>query len=269
MFKFYKPSKVLTAFVKQYWTLDLDNSSYLPEEQTIIPNGLIELFFNYGELFEYDLPKEQTPLKSRLLICGQNSFHYRIKPTGKVGLLSVMLKPEGAMMFFNMPLSELRNLTIPIDSIYSKETEILEDKILNSSNDKQRIEIVESYLISKIIEDKLFHHKRMTTCIENLKVKQSQVSVRELAECCCLSTKQFQRSFNEHIGIMPKDYLRVIRFQNVIHTKYLKPKLSITELAMECGFYDQSHLIRDFNQFSGYSPKKFFSISETYSDFFS
>ena len=76
------------------------------------------------------------------------------------------------------------------------------------------------------------------------------ISVTELASVACLSKKQFERLFNELVGANPKEYARVVRFQN------------------QCGYADQSHFIREFKQFSGYTPLSLLNVCKPYSDLF-
>jgi AraC-like DNA-binding protein len=268
MFKFYEPSRVLAPFIKQYWALDIDKKENTPQKQTIIPNGLMEIMFHYGDVVDYILPNKTASIKSQCILCGQKSIFYDIYTTGKIGIFSAILKPEGAMMFFDIPISEIYNETVSIQEIFTKDGETLQDKIIDSKTNEERISIFESFLSKKIIEKKLYDHRRMAACLDKIKAGTVKASVKDLAECACLSTKQFQRRFNEHIGILPKEYLRVVRFQNAIHKKHLDPELSLTKLSYDCGYYDQSHFIRDFKMFSGMTPKDFFQLSETYSDFF-
>jgi AraC-like DNA-binding protein len=267
MFKFYEPSRVLAPFIKQYWTLDI-NKEDTPRKQTIIPNGLMEIMFHYGDMVEYILPNKTASIEYKGILCGQKSIFYDIYPTGKIGIFSAVLKPEGAMMFFDIPISEVYNKTLSIQDIFLKDGETLQDKILNCRTNEERIIVFESFLSKKIIEKKFYDFKRMAACLDKIIAGEAKANVAELAECACLSTKQFQRRFSEYIGILPKEYLRVIRFQNAIHKKYINPALTLTNLSYDCGYYDQSHFIRDFKTFSGMTPKEFFQLSDTYSDFF-
>ncbi len=70
--------------------------------------------------------------------------------------------------------------------------------------------------------------------------------------------RQFERKFKQFSGFSPKLFSRIIRFQSAIK-KYDDKKMPLTEIAYECGYYDQSHFIHDFKEFSGYSPMQYFS----------
>ncbi|MDR0207510.1 MAG: helix-turn-helix domain-containing protein [Bacteroidales bacterium] len=94
------------------------------------------------------------------------------------------------------------------------------------------------------------------------------INVNQMASEACLSRKQFERIFAEHIGISPKKYLKIIRFQSAIFQKQQNNNLNMTELSYESGYFDQSHFINDFKSLSGLTPKQYFAENEICSDFF-
>jgi AraC-like DNA-binding protein len=102
-----------------------------------------------------------------------------------------------------------------------------------------------------------------------IRVNQGMVEIEELSSLACLSRKQFERIFLEYIGISPKQYLKIIRFQSSIFLKSKNEDISLTELAYESGYYDQSHFINEYRKMTGITPKQFFLDCQTiHSDFF-
>lgn len=95
------------------------------------------------------------------------------------------------------------------------------------------------------------------------------ISVSRLAETVCLINKQFQRIFSEHVGAMPKEFMRIVRFHKALFTLQNNPSLSFTQLAYECGYYDQAHLTNEFKLFSGYSLREYVAICTSHADYFS
>lgn len=95
------------------------------------------------------------------------------------------------------------------------------------------------------------------------------VDVDALAASACLSRKQYERNFQEMVGASPKQFMRIVRFQYAIHYKSRYPQASLTGVACECGFFDQSHMISEFRDFSGLTPKQYFAECEPFSDYFS
>lgn len=95
------------------------------------------------------------------------------------------------------------------------------------------------------------------------------ISVTELASITCLSKKQFERLFNELVGANPKEYARVVRFQKSLKLlQHCSEDTNQAQLAYQCGYADQSHFIREFKQFSGYTPLSLLNVCKPYSDLF-
>ena len=84
------------------------------------------------------------------------------------------------------------------------------------------------------------------------------MNVQEMAGRAFLSTRQFERNFKQFAGFSPKLYSRIIRFQAAMQ-QYGNKAMSLTAIAYECGYYDQSHFIHDFKEFSGHHPHHYFS----------
>lgn len=78
-----------------------------------------------------------------------------------------------------------------------------------------------------------------------------------------------QRIFHEYIGLNPKEFMRVVRFHKALFILQNDPSMNFTRLTYECGYYDQSHLIREFKQFAGYTPREYMAACSPHSDYFS
>ena len=90
-----------------------------------------------------------------------------------------------------------------------------------------------------------------------------------LSEAACLSSKQFGRVFADHVGTTPKEYLRIVRMQRALFLLQQDATLPFVQVAYECGYSDQSHMIKEFKLFSGYTPAEYLSVCAPYSDYFS
>jgi AraC-like DNA-binding protein len=93
--------------------------------------------------------------------------------------------------------------------------------------------------------------------------------VTELSTTCCLSKKQFEREFHLHVGMNPKEYSRIVRFQKALWLmQHQQGKTNQADLAYTSGYADQSHLIREFKNLCGYTPLSLLEVSTPYSDLF-
>ncbi|MFC2124862.1 DUF6597 domain-containing transcriptional factor [Bacteroidota bacterium] len=263
-----KPSGSLSPYIKQYWMIENCMRPGAIYTHRIVPCGLMELTFHLG-----DVPKVnnyQLSLPDNALISGQLNEYYEIDVSGHLSMFSVTFQPQGAMMFFDLPLIELFNQNIPLRFLQKELVEEVESGLFKATSFSQKIKIIEKYLIRQLHEN-IKEHKgqRINDSIRKISQSLGKISIGELASNACLSRKQYERIFTESIGISPKRFLKIVRFQNVIYQRQLSHKSNLTTLAYECGYFDQSHMINDFKMLSGKTPSQYFREGEAISDYFS
>jgi transcriptional regulator GlxA family with amidase domain len=132
----------------------------------------------------------------------------------------------------------------------------LGEQVCNASDNPARIRIVSDFFRSRLHRVKAEIHPVFRSIHQVLSSK-GLVEIDTLANDQGLSRRQFERRFKELAGLAPKLYSRVVRFQAAIDHKTLGTR-DLTEIAYSCGYYDQSHFINDFREFSGYTPKEYF-----------
>ena len=125
---------------------------------------------------------------------------------------------------------------------------------------QQRIALLENFFSERLIYNKDF--ERIDHAVELIGKYKGQLRTRQLAQEVCLGIKQFERLFAKHVGINPKKFSGIIRFQNVIQMKNKHKNLNLYQLASNNGYHDQSHFIHDFKNITGFSPREFFNTSE-------
>lgn len=261
LFNVIRPSSVLAPYVKHYWLLESDD---VANSQRVIPTGNIELVFHRGS----QMICNSQPIP-RTSISGQTISFSDLVPTGNVNMIAVVFHPFGAKAFFDMPVDKLSGLIVSADDMNMLPLKELEEKILNTADNNMCIRLIESFLISRLNPYKEYNYKRMVAAINSINLYNDQLSVSHLAETVCLSKKQFQRIFNEHVGATPKEFMRIVRFHKALYTLQNNPTMNFTLLAYECGYYDQAHMTNEFKLFSGYTPRQYVAICAPYSDYFS
>lgn len=265
-FEFAIPSTALRPCIKQYWAIENVLDKGKEHTQRIIATGLPELTFYFG-----NRPKsDKRNLEGNALLNGQQNDFYDLFITDKLSMFSVTFQPNGLSSFLKIPLNELQNQTVFFESIDNVFSQQLEGQLTDAKVFQQRIEIVERFFLKLLNKKNIsVDHQRMTHSIELIKSTKGNISVDFLASNACLSRKQFERKFLAYIGISPKQFLRIIRFQSTIHLKQSTKNISLTELAYEAGYYDQSHFINEIKELTGQTPKKLFENNcEMTSDFF-
>jgi transcriptional regulator GlxA family with amidase domain len=158
---------------------------------------------------------------------------------------------------FGVPASAIANQQVSLSSLLGQAGADIEEQIMLAADNHARVAILTAFF-----ETQLRHLHQQPPAVFNaisyiIKSK-GTVTVDALAQKHFLSTRQFERNFKEFAGFSPKLYSRIIRFQSAIE-KYKDKGRSLTDIAYDCGYYDQSHFIHDFKQFSGYHPKTYFN----------
>jgi len=200
---------------------------------------------NYNELFASGF-QSQT-----------NTF-YQLSSNQKVGIFGICFQPYAISLLFNIPAYEMTSHNIEITELLGKEGTFLEEQILNCRSTQERIDII-THFIENRIDSFTSNVKNTIATINYLILKDGNTRMQELLNRQFLSQRQFERNFKTLAGFSPKYFSRIVRFEKSITNAYYNPKLSLTELAVHSGYFDQSHMIRDYKEFTGKSPSGYFS----------
>ncbi len=262
-----KPSFQLSKYIKHYWTFENCLSAGKEHIQRIVPSGLTELVFYFQDR-PVAANKDQSG-KDYSLITGQLSSYYDLKITGKISLFSIIFQPHGLSALLDIPIPELMNQNVPLKFIFKNDANELETKLFEAKSFKERIVIIESYFLN-LLKDKVKNNsfERIQYSICKINQLKGLVDIDDLAFDACYSRKQFERIFSSLIGTSPKQFLKIIRFQHAIDKKSREKGLNLTELTYQCGYYDQAHMINDFQKLAGLTPGQYFRGCEPYSDYF-
>lgn len=256
------PSPLLSQYVKYYWILQIDGN--LDRSIQTIPSGCIHLVFHRGSNLLFSNGEKQP----KCFIRGQLSTPGFLHCSGRIDMIAVVFYPLGIIPFLPYPTGELYNHYIGIESLGNSDLRNIERLISNEEDISICIKGIEDYLINKLKDVNGYNYNRVLHSIDLIKSK-SEIDVSALADDVCLGYRHFNRIFTEYAGVSPKEYIKIIRFQKVLYTLQNNPTLDITKTAYVCGYYDHSHLVKDFRSLTGCSPSEYLSSRKPYSTFFS
>jgi AraC-like DNA-binding protein len=260
IYKIIRPSKKLAEYIEHYWLMKSGQETSDAADR-VIPTGNCELMFHFGNPFKITDANNISKIQPRFFLCGQKNTFCDASTMGNTGLLAVTFKPHAVKMFFNLPIIALQNVNLALGDFLGREGREVSCKIAEAKTDRERVIIVEEFLYRRIALNRYFDFKRIEATINHIYKQKKNPSIDELSGIACLSVRQYERKFLDFIGLPPKQYLRISRFQKIIKLKRsLFSELNMTQLAFEAGYYDQSHFIREFRTLSGYSPKEFFEL---------
>lgn len=252
---------MLSPYIKQYWFLKSGCAGHI---QGIIPTGYVSLFFHRANPL-FSVEKNET--YPQVYICGQSTTYSNLLLTGTTDMVCIDFLPYGAKLFFDMPIFKLKEQTISLDLLEEPEWVELGKRLVDMSSNEYCVKLIEQFLMKRFLYAKEYNLRRMFATINA--INSGQTEIEQLAKISCLSYKQFMRVFSEYVGTNPKDFLRIVRFQKALYILQTQPKISLTQLSYECDYYDQAHCIKEFKQFSGYTPSEYITVCTPYSDYFS
>jgi AraC-like DNA-binding protein len=247
-----KPRDPLSRFVECFWTLEGDKPSSDPER--ILPDGCVELILNFGAEFVQHCEGHRE-LQPRNFFVGQMTGPILISPTGAVQLIGIRFHPGGTAPFLRLPLHEITDHVVELGSLSSTlERDLLRISLVSASLTK-KIAAIEEFLTRELSSREI--DPRLMRLAAKIVDSGGLVSVDQLANDAGMSSRQLERRFLREIGLGPKLLGRIIRFQQVFRAVEQCDAAWAT-IAIECGYYDQAHLIRDFNQFARHTPAVLF-----------
>ncbi len=241
-----QPSAAAAKFVRCYWTLEDDGLAGL---QRIVPDGRPELILNLGQPYESQNGSGWTP-QPQCFVMGQITGPLVLRASGHAKMLGIRFHPHTACQVLKIPMCELTDARRPTS---------VDDISRPLFQELQRLRELRAPhdwfpALDRIIGERAGRvDGLLSLAVRELELAGGLMGIQEVAGHAGLSTRQFERRFRSAAGIAPKLFCRMQRFQRVFraleHTHS-----SWADAAVQCGYYDQAHLIRDFREFAGKPP---------------
>jgi AraC-like DNA-binding protein len=252
-----QPKLPVAQFVECFWTLengDVGETEIEPDR--ILPDGCVELILNFGAQFQEHLENEKQVRQPLHFLVGQMTTPLLISPTGIVQLIGIRFHPGGTLPFFSLPMQEITNRVVELGVLDSRFERDLISCAERARSLPQKVAAVEGLLAGRV--NACQRESWLLGTAARIVRHHDCISVDQLATDAGISNRQLERRFLQEVGIGPKLLGRIVRFQQVFRTvEGNDPQWAA--VAAECGYYDQSHLVRDFQQFARQTPSVLFS----------
>lgn len=263
-FSFYRPCEALRPYIRYYWVFRSNQSL----KTLTFPIGCPQFIFHKGTpLF---IP-ELDACQSRFAVSGQVNYPAHLSSVGIVEMIVVVFHPYTMSAFLNLPLSVLYNQEVSGSDLENRWLNELEAQVFDCADEVCCIHLIEQWLLHRVqtqTPQVAYNMKRVAASFRQL-FAMPGMKVHELASVACLGKKQFERLFSFMVGMNPKEYARIVRFQKSLwYLQHSTGNLNQAQLAFQCGYADQSHFIREFKHFSGHTPLSLLDACEPYSDLF-
>lgn len=236
--------------------MESENDEEVYPRSLIMPDGIVEVIFYYEPPFFVwqDGIRKFQPEHAAVSMMKK---HIEIESNGKTGFLAVRFFPWGAYHFFNEPVSNFLETTIDGVKLWDDDSRKVIAEIKNNDSLETRLKTVELFLLDMLNKFQK-KNREIDEAVKLIRHTKGILSVDEVCAKTGFTKKQLERKFLPVVGTTPKIFARVCRFLNICHHLDEQKGKSLTQLAYECGYYDQAHFINEFKEFSGFTPKDFF-----------
>jgi AraC-like DNA-binding protein len=255
IFKLIQPSEFLQDYVRQYQLIHFKFSGsdekpvkpYPPRPEQCL------IFYPRDPLtIEYQTNKHMVRLP-RSIISGQVVGRQNLHIGNDYIVFKIIFFPGALFRLTQIPLTKITNDNIDAESVFSKEIRIVNEQLCNEDNFGSMIGIVENFL-SDLIRKSKIEYNSVDEMARILLEKPGKYSMDRLAKESCLCMRQFQRRFKERLGVSPKLFARISRFDKAYRLKDNNPGSDWLSIAMETGYHDYQHLVKDFLEFADVLP---------------
>jgi AraC-like DNA-binding protein len=268
IFKIIEPNDLLKPYVHSIQLTDMNNGERL-NNQKIVPYGQSGLILNYkGSCTKTDnvYGKHLLP---RTFIAGLTDQPVILDGNGPIGTIAVNFYPTGLYHFLKIPTPVFTNATINGSDAVGNTVDWLYDRLINTEDNQEKLELVEGFLLRRFDFAGLKPAKSIETAQNLLISSNGQIKIHQLAQQTCMSISSLERNFRQQVGLSPKSYANILRFNHVFKLiKSYGPK-KWQDIIYQCGYYDQANFIRDFSRYTGETPRRFFLSKFRASDFYS
>ena len=172
--------------------------------------------------------------------------------------LQVNLTPIGAHLLFGVPMDALANRVVELDDLFGADALRLIDRLCEARTWSQRFDILDEAILGRVLSARA-PNPLVVRAAHVLRASRGAASIARLARDLECSQRHLIATFRDHVGVTPKTYARIVRFDHAVKRLRQADGLRWAEIADASGYYDQAHLIRDFHEFAGQTPGQFVS----------
>ncbi len=246
------PPPSLANYVKYFWV----GEALASQQQLFIHHATAassaKLVFHYGGGFQEKCASGAIRKSFSSGIQGQSKIHTQFFAAQNIGILGVEFYPYAIPLLFSLPATELTNQYVDLKTFFGSKGEVLEESIFRAQNTGQRVSILTQFLESLI---KPTRKTFIIDAVQQLNKSKGNINLELFARQLPFSQRQFERLFKDLVGLSPKSYLRILKFETALSRVYSVD--SFTDLALDTGYFDQAHFNHDFKEFTGLHPKDY------------
>jgi AraC-like DNA-binding protein len=258
----YRPAAPLSAFIDQFWYArgcDPDR-----KRQSALPTGSVDLTFNLAadDLRVFESAADHVGMIfDGAVVHGAQSGYFVLDARRDVHVVGVHFHPGGGAALLGVNAQELTDRHVALSDIWGERAHTLRAQLLDASTPAAKFALLEQVMLKQLglqhLRARPLVHPAISFALRGMQTAPTEVRIAELQVATGYSSRRFTTLFSDAVGLTPKLYSRINRLRSVVERVAHGGEVAWADLASEYGYYGQSHLTRDFREFSGVTPGEY------------
>jgi AraC-like DNA-binding protein len=235
----WRPGIALAPYVEMLWCYEGYEATH--RQERVLPNARFQLIIDLA------------PRPGPSIIVGMRTRYSILETASVQSVIGVVFRPGGARHFFDAPADEFCNRPVALDQVWSSASDKLRDRLLEATGPAARLRLLEADLQRRLGQVTELH-SAVRYALGEFGRDPYAAGILKMARDTGLSRRRFAGLFREQVGLTPKLYCRLCRFQQVVRRIASGAPINWAQVSLDGGYYDQAHMAHEFREFSGVSP---------------
>jgi AraC-like DNA-binding protein len=244
------PLSPLAPWVRMLWYVRAPDA--IPGRERVLPNGNTQIVINLARDFCTGCSEDGSTFRqASSLAVGIRGRYGIIDLCDLAEMVGVVFAPGGMRRFVHEPTADFSFAETDLDDVWGRGAATLRERLIESPTPAAKFRVLEDELLGRLRPGSV--HPAILLALEKIQNGKAKISVRDLCAATGYSSRRLGQLFGEEVGVGPKMLARILRFQRTVQRLHAGCEMRWDELALECGYCDQSHFANDFRDFSGMS----------------
>ena len=263
LFQSFAPEKELDLLIENYWFVEDDDTT--PKQQKIVPDGFTEIIFHLGDTYRIRL-YDEWKLQTTSLLAGQIRKHFFLENTGRSEIIGIKLRPTALTHLFGLEMHRFTDKVVDLSTVLGSYFSETWKQLRQAKDLAEKVGILNVHF-KNLITGNPIRKTAADRAIDIIFSKHGMLPVSAITEAVGIGERQLENLFKKYIGLSPKFYARIVRF-SYIFTLVQENKQNWSGIAYDASFFDQSHFIRNFRDFTGENPSDYSFDEKNLANFF-
>jgi AraC-like DNA-binding protein len=267
IFQTYAPRFPLNQFIEVF--IYYEGIEFGHKVDRFLPNGDTEILIDFHDTPQFIYDNEtlkEIQACNQVWASGLRTEPITIPSGNGSAMMVISFKKGKAAPFFPLPMDEIADCVVDADLLWTNDFACLRERLLETAEIGRRFRLAEEFLLRKFAS-RLEPNPCVAYAVDEMAQSPDEINIARMNNKIGYSQKHFIEMFRKQVGVAPKSFLRIMRFQKAIRAIDARGSIDWGAIAHECGFYDQSHFIHEFKRFSGFTPTRYAEIHTHYQNY--